>query len=165
MDKIKAWLSTTPYKEYKISVASADASFRKYYRLDSRIKPENDEEDVTLSLTGGLNRTSVLLMDSSLEKESLAPFIDVTQRLLDVDVNAPKILEQNLEDGFLIIEDFGNIHYLNVLDAENFKKLYSKAIDTIITMQDADADNLPVYDKAFLHFEMDLMKEWYLEKI
>jgi len=164
MDKIKTWLSTTPYRDYEITVASADASFRKYYRLDSRVKPENDEKSVTLSLTEGLNRSSVLLMDSSLEKDSLAPFIDVTSRLTDANVNAPKILEQNIEDGFLIIEDFGNTHYLNILDADNFRELYSKAIDTIITMQEADTKNLPLYDKTFLHFEMDLMKDWYLEK-
>lgn len=145
MNKIKTWLDTTPYKEYEISIASADASFRKYYRLS-----KNDK--------------TFLLMDSSLEKDSLTPFIDVTSKLLDVNVNAPKILEKNLKDGFLIIEDFGNIHYLNILDANNFKDLYSKAIDTIITMQDADTKSLPLYDKAFLHFEMDLMKDWYLEK-
>jgi len=145
MDKIKEWLDTTAYKDYKLSIASADASFRKYYRLQSA-------------------ETTFLLMDASLEKDSLAPFLDVTERLLKVGVNAPKILEQNLKDGFLIIEDFGNTHYLNVLDANNFKELYSKAIDVIITMQNADAKGLPLYDKAFLHFEMDLMREWYLEK-
>ncbi|MEA2091360.1 MAG: aminoglycoside phosphotransferase, partial [Campylobacterota bacterium] len=91
MDKIKEWLDTTPYKDYTITIASADASFRKYYRLTDAQK-------------------TFLLMDSSLEKESLAPFIDVTSRLLKVDVNAPKILETNLKDGFLIIEDFGNTH-------------------------------------------------------
>ena len=145
MDKIKEWLKQTPYREYKLEVASADASFRAYYRLS--------HEDKT-----------VLLMDSSLEKESLAPFIDVTSRLLNAGVNAPHILEKNLDDGFLIIEDFGNTHYLNVLDAKNFKELYSNAIDEIIKMQNAETKKLPLYDKKFLHFEMDLMKEWYLEK-
>jgi len=145
MDKIKTWLETTAYKNYKIEIASADASFRKYYRLLSTDK-------------------TFILMDSSLEKGSLAPFIDVTSRLLAVDVNAPKILEKNLEEGFLIIEDFGNTLYLNILDASNYKTLYSKAIDEIIKMQDADVTNLPLYDKTFLHFEMDLMREWYLEK-
>jgi aminoglycoside/choline kinase family phosphotransferase len=145
MDKIKVWLNTTQYKDYEITIASADASFRKYYRLRDADK-------------------TFVLMDSSLEKDSLAPFIDITSRLLNVGVNAPKILETNLKDGFLIIEDFGNTHYLNVLDANNFKELYSKAIDVIITMQNADIKDLPLYDKAFLHFEMDLMKDWYLEK-
>ncbi|MCK4737202.1 MAG: aminoglycoside phosphotransferase, partial [Sulfurimonas sp.] len=63
MNKIKGWLATTPYKNHSIEIASADASFRKYYRLTDDNK-------------------TVLLMDSSLEKESLAPFLDVTKKLL-----------------------------------------------------------------------------------
>ncbi len=145
MDKIREWLNTTEYKNHTIEIASADASFREYFRLT-------------------LNSETVLLMDSSLEKESLAPFLDVTSRLLNARVKAPEILEQNLDDGFLIIEDFGNTHYLNVLDDKNYKTLYSKAIDTILNMQKAEIQNLPLYDKAFLHFEMDLMQEWYLQK-
>ncbi|MDD2789812.1 MAG: phosphotransferase [Sulfurimonas sp.] len=145
MDKIQAWLATTPYKDFTLAIASADASFRQYFRLTSGEK-------------------TVLLMDSSLEKNSLAPFLDITQRLLNAGVNAPKIYEQNLEEGFLILEDFGNIHYLNVLNETNFKELYTNAIDAILKMQNADATALPLYDKAFLHFEMDLMRSWYLEK-
>ena len=143
MDKIQEWLETTPYKNYALTVASADASFRQYYRLTQ-------------------GNETLILMDSSLEKESLTPFLDVTQRLLNAKVKAPKILEINLEDGFLIIQDFGNTHYLNILNDENFKELYTNAIDEIIKMQNADNSSLPLYDKAFLHFEMDLMKEWYL---
>jgi len=145
MVKIKEWLKKTPYKDYEITVASADASFRQYYRLTQ----ENE---------------TVLLMDSSLEKDSLAPFIDVTSRLLNAGIKAPKILKQNLEDGFLIIEDFGNTHLLNILNENNFQKLYSSAIDEIIKMQNANTKDLPFYDKAFLHFEMDLMQDWYLEQ-
>jgi aminoglycoside/choline kinase family phosphotransferase len=145
MDKLHTWLAQTPYKEYVLTIASADASFRQYFRLTK------DTE-------------TVLLMDSSLEKNSLGPFLDVTKRLLSVGVNAPKIYEQNLEDGFLILEDFGNTHYLNVLNQENYKELYINAIDEILKMQNADAAGLPLYDKAFLHFEMDLMQEWYLQK-
>jgi len=145
MDKIKEWLKETSYKDYKIEIASADASFRKYYRLSK-------------------GNETVLLMDSSLEKDSLAPFLDVTKRLLDVGVNAPEILEKNLDDGFLIIKDFGNVHYLNVLNDDNYKKLYRDAMDVIAGMQKADVKNLPVYDKEFLHLEMDYMQEWYLQK-
>ncbi len=145
MNDINTWLKTTPYKDYKVTIACADASFRKYYRLSK-------------------NENSVLLMDSSLEKESLKPFLDVTSKLLRVGVNVPKILEQNLKDGYLIIKDFGNTHYLNVLNDKNFDKLYEKAINVIIEMQKADTKNLFLYDKEFLHVEMNLMKEWYLEK-
>ena len=145
MQAVKTWLQTTPYTDYEISIASADASFRKYYRLTQGDK-------------------SLLLMDSSLEKESLAPFLDVTKRLAHAGVNVPEIYEQDLERGYLIIEDFGNTHLLSQLTQKNFKKLYKKAIDAIVKMQKADVDGLPLYDKTFLHFEMNLMHEWYLEK-
>lgn len=146
MDNIKSWLATTPYKDYDIDIASADASFRKYYRLT------NGDE-------------TYLLMDSSEEKESLLPFINVTKKLLAVNVKAPNILEQNLESGFLIIEDFGSTHYLDILNYDNFEELYKKAIDEIVKMQDTDVSELPLYDKEFLTFEMSLMEEWYMEKL
>jgi len=145
MQAVKSWLQTTPYADYEISIASADASFRKYYRLTRGDK-------------------SFLLMDASLEKESLAPFLNVTKRLAHAAVNVPKIYEQDLKKGYLVIEDFGNTHLLSQLTQENFKELYKKAIDEIIKMQKTDAKGLPPYDKAFLHFEMDLMREWYLKK-
>ena len=145
MNKVKQWIASTRYKNYDLEIASADASFRKYYRLNGEAK-------------------SFIVMDSSLELKSLKPFLDVTQRLIAVGVNVPKILEQNLDDGFLILQDFGNVHYLNVLNSKNYKELYKKAIDEIAKMLHADTKNLPVYDKSFLHFEMDLMSEWYLQK-
>ena len=145
MDKVKQYLEATKYKNHNIEVASADASFRKYYRIRS-------------------NEESLLLMDASLEKESLHPFLDVTQRLRQVGVQAPKVFEKSLENGYLIIEDFGDSHYLQNLNEYTFKELYSKAIDEIVKMQEADVKELPLYDKAFLRFEMDLMREWYLEK-
>ena len=145
MQKIKAWLERTDYRGFDIDVASADASFRQYFRLS-----EAGE--------------SYILMDSSREKESLAPFVDVTKRLLDVNVRAPKILAENLEEGFLVLDDFGNTNYLDVLNEQNFKILYTKAMDEILKMQKGETTGLPLYDKAFLHFEMDLMKRWFLEK-
>jgi len=145
MQKIEAWLERTEYKDFSVEVASADASFRRYFRL------KGDEG-------------SYILMDASLEKESLAPFIDITERLLCVDVRAPKILLQDLDEGFLIIDDFGSTNYLDLLDEENFKRLYTKAMEEILKMQQGDTAGLPLYDKAFLHVEMDLMKTWFLEK-
>lgn len=146
MDKIREWLYQTPYQHFTIEIASEDASFRKYYRLTHA-------------------QTSLLLMDSSLEKDSLPAFIKVTQKLLNSKVKAPQILEQNLEAGYLILEDFGCTHYLDILDWDNFEDLYKKAIDEIVKMQKASTSGLPLYDKAFLIKEMDLMSEWYMEKL
>jgi hypothetical protein len=145
MNKTNEWLKTTLFKNYTIETALADASFRKYYRLRNGDK-------------------TALLMDSSLEKDSLKSFLDVTTRLKGADVCAPKIFEQNIEEGYLILEDFGTTHYLDILNQNNFKAFYTKAINTILKMQKADVSGLALYDKKFLHAEMDLMQEWYLEK-
>ena len=145
MSKTQTWLKTTTFKNYIVESALADASFRKYYRLRDGSK-------------------TALLMDSSLEKESLKSFLDVTLRLKSADVGVPKIFEQNTEEGFLILEDFGTKHYLDILNQNNFKAYYTKAMNTILKMQKADATGLRLYDKEFLHVEMDLMQEWYIEK-
>ena len=145
MSKIKEWLLTTPYKNYTIEAALADASFRKYYRLRDGEK-------------------TALLMDSSLELNSLKAFLDITSRLSKADVCAPKIFETNLQNGYLIIEDFGTTHYLDVLNQDNFKAFYTKGLNTILKIQKANAEGLPLYDKEFLHVEMNLMQEWYIEK-
>lgn len=145
MSKTKRWLETTAFKNYIVESELADASFRKYFRLRDG------------------NKTA-LLMDSSLEKESLVSFINVTSKLQNVDVSVPEIFEQNIDDGYLILEDFGTSHYLDILNQNNFKAYYTKAINTILKMQKADTSNLPLYDKDFLHLEMNLMQEWYLEK-
>lgn len=138
-------LQNTPFENYAIEVASADASFRSYYRLSN--------QDATY-----------ILMDASLEKESLKPFLNVTQKLLDANVKAPQIYHQDLTNGYLVLEDLGKTNLLDILNQENFQELYKQAIDEIVKMQQADTATLPLYDKEFLHFEMDLMREWYLEK-
>ena len=145
MDRLLSWIQTTPYQDYTLSVVSADASFRKYYRLSA------DGE-------------TVVVMDSSLELDSLSPFLDISQRLLNASVKAPHILEQNTKEGYLILEDFGDVQLLDVLSESNFKQHYLNTMNEILKMHKADVTSLPLYDKAFLHFEMDLMYEWYFQK-
>jgi N-acetylmuramate 1-kinase len=145
MQQLKVYLQTTPYKDYDLEIASADASFRSYYRLKDKGQ-------------------TYILMDASLEKESLDPFVNITEKLLKTDVKAPQIYYKDLENGYLILEDFGNTNLLDILNENNFEALYKQAINEILKMQNADTSNLPLYDKAFLHFEMDLMQEWYLQK-
>ncbi|HEC45251.1 MAG TPA: aminoglycoside phosphotransferase, partial [Epsilonproteobacteria bacterium] len=145
MSKIKAWLESIGWGEWSIEVASADASFRTYYRLSK------DDE-------------TYVLMDSSLLLESLIPFVNMNERLESVNVRVPRIIVKNMESGYLILRDFGSRHYLDILDEDNYKVLYKKAIDEIVKMQRTDTTNLPPYDKDFLLFEMELMEEWYLGK-
>jgi hypothetical protein len=103
-------------------------------------------------------------MDSSMQVESIYPFIDVSVRLLKADVQIPRVYAQNLSLGYLLIEDLGDIHLINVLNEMSCKLLYTRAIYEIIKMQKADTTGLDLYDEEFLMLEMNLMPEWYLEK-
>ena len=145
MQKIKEFLRDTSYEYFSIEVASSDASFRRYFRLT--------HEDETL-----------VLMDSSLEKTSLKPFIEVTNLLKSVNSHAPKIIYEDTQKGFLILEDLGSINLLDSLNNDNFKSLYKQCIDEIVIMQKIEAKELPIYDEKFLKLEMNLMPEWFLEK-
>ena len=145
MQKIKEFLKGTEFDHFNIKIASSDASFRRYFRLI--------HED-----------TNLILMDSSLEKSSLEPFIKITNLLHSVNTHAPEILYEDLEKGFLILEDLGSTNLLDTLNKDNMKELYKKCIDEIIIMQEIDAKDLPLYDESFLKLEMNLVIEWFLEK-
>ncbi len=145
MHKVEAWLQRTPYAQWNIAVAGEDAGFRRYFRVQK-------------------GNESRIVMDASLEKESLGPFLDVTGRLHARGVRAPKVFLKDREAGFLVLEDFGTRLLLDVLDEKSFETLYEQAMEEIVRMQRADVEGLPPYDKAFLHLEMDLMKTWFLQK-
>ena len=141
----KNWLNKHHIDFRDIEVASSDASFRRYYRLRDSMH-------------------SSIVMDSSEQKESLEPFVEITHRLREVGVRVPKILMADVSEGYLLMEDLGDNHLLDTLDIYNFRSFYERAIDIIVQMQNADTSSLPLYDAEFLGFEMELMPEWYLQK-
>ena len=146
MHPIEAWVNELGHTEYKFEVVSDDASYRKYYRL---ILPEDK---------------TFIIMDSSMQVESIYPFIDVSVRLLKAKVQIPRVYSQNLEQGYLLIEDLGNTHLADILNRQSHKLLYMKCIHEILKMQKADTNGLEEYDEEFLMFEMGLMQEWYLDQ-
>ena len=143
MSKLEEWLEQIGC-EGELEPVAADASFRKYYRLKSSMH-------------------SGIVMDSSAQKESVPPFIDIEHRLYEAGVRVAKINTYNLEEGFVFMEDLGNVHLSDVIE-DDFELYYGKAIASLIKMQNVEIEGLPAYDAEFLRFEMDLMQEWYLEK-
>jgi hypothetical protein len=145
MQQIKAWIDTLGYKNYEIEMVGGDASFRKYFRLI-------------------LENKSYIIMDSTADKESLYPFIDISVRLLKAQVEVPRIIAQNLQEGYLLITDLGTRHLADVLSPMSVELLYMKGIHEILKIQEADTTNMDPYDQAFLMFEMSLMQDWYLSE-
>ncbi len=143
LQQLTSWIRQD-WPNATLEVASADASFRRYFRVT------ND------------GKTSIA-MDAPPPQEDCTPFVDVTKRLLKAGVHAPEIYKQDIENGFLLLEDFGNSPYLDQLNDKTADKLYGDALNALIDIQKANADGLPEYDKDFLLQEMQLMPEWFLQ--
>jgi aminoglycoside/choline kinase family phosphotransferase len=150
-DSLNIWLSDVlDTSDYVLKPASEDASFRSYHRLFLK----NDNKDKTF-----------IVMDAPPPEEDCAPFVRVTETLIATGVNVPVIHHMNLEQGFLLLDDFGNDLYLDKLDSSSVNKYYSDAIVALVNMQSlTEAEGLPDYDETLLRREMNLFTEWLLKK-
>ncbi|MCE2681011.1 MAG: phosphotransferase [Burkholderiales bacterium] len=151
-NQLAQWAQTQTHLKLdgeSIHPASADASFRRYFRANTS-QPEHP---------------TVILMDAPPPQEDVRPFIEIAQRLLAAGVNVPKVLAADVERGFLALTDLGNATFLSVLNNDNCRPLYKSACDALVTFQvSADTRGLPVYDKERLAAEMSLFPQWYVEK-
>jgi len=131
--------------------ASADASFRRYFRVDGAV--------------GGGAR---IIMDAPPDKEDSAPFVKVAGLLAEASVRAPQVLEWDAANGFMLLDDLGRQTMLEVLDPANPQAalpLYDEAIDTLVRWQLSSAPGvLPPYDEALLRRELALFPDWYLAR-
>jgi len=145
LTQLQNWLDSLTQNNYTdLQTASADASFRQYFRVLSK------KDDKTY-----------IVMDAPPEKEDCKPFIHVTELIRSAGVNAPKIIAKDLKLGFILLADLGNKPYLNHLTDDNADKMYSDAIAALIKMQTIDAA-LPTYNEQRLQTEMELFERWYL---
>lgn len=142
-DRLRAWLADTLGHNVALASASADASFRRYFRASE----------------GG---KSWVVMDAPPEHEDCRLFADVTRRLLAAGVSVPRIHAQDPDQGFLLLDDFGGTHYLARLDDTSADALYGDATAMLGRIQSADTGGLPPYNEALLQREMALFPDWLL---
>jgi len=147
MPLLEDWLKSVPdHVLVDVRPASADASFRRYFRV-----------------TDKNTRQTFIVMDAPPDKEDCEPFIHITELLRSVDVNAPDIITMDHERGFLLLDDLGDRQYLDHLDESSSDDLYNDALNALINMQRIQ-DHLPPYDKQRLNDEMGLFEPWYLNR-
>ena len=107
-------------------------------------------------------------MDAPPERENTAAFVHVARLMADTGLNVPRVLEQDLEQGFLLLTDLGNRTYLSALDPADPKAatpLMMDAIDALVAWQRASVrDALPPCDEALLRRELALFPDWYVGK-
>ena len=132
--------------ESTLRPASADASARRYFRLDSE---------------GG----SLIVMDAPPATEDSRPFVRIAELMRTAGVHVPEILISDLSQGFLLLSDLGNATYLTSLNDDNADDLFCDAIDALIRWQLSTADGvLPPYDENLLRRELSLFPDWFIAR-
>ncbi|MBF6057172.1 MULTISPECIES: aminoglycoside phosphotransferase family protein [Thiomicrorhabdus] len=154
------WLQSVPQiRESDFSMptpASSDASFRRYFRIENQ--------------NAHAEPASFIIMDAPVEHEDCRPFIKISSQLDQIGLNVPRVLAQDLEQGFLLLSDLGNQTYLSVLqdrDEELADRLYRQALASLVQMQVRGreyASELPSYDQTLLLNEMNLFSDWLLDE-
>ena len=132
---------------FTLTVASEDASFRRYFRIHRPGHP------------------NLIVMDAPPAHEDCTPFVAMTARLQATGVHVPRIIAQDLTQGFLLLEDFGEQVYLDQLTDQNADVLYGAAIQALIRFQVAGAtQGLATYSAELLQQEMQLFIDWFVQR-
>jgi hypothetical protein len=132
---------------HSLRSASADASFRRYFRIDCALG-------------------SRIIMDAPPDQEDCRPFVKVARLMADAHVQVPQVLAWDEAQGFMLLSDLGAQTMMQVInrdDAQANRGLYLQAVDALIAWQTASSPGvLPPYDEALLRRELELFPEWYL---
>lgn len=147
--QLTAWLQQQlGSTEFTIEPASADASFRRYFRV--RHQGE-----------------TLIAMDAPPEKEDSHPFVRIAGYLVAMRINAPRVIAENFTEGFFLLSDLGHTHYLAVLNQHNAAHLYADALQVLLQLLQRGPvylSALPPYDQRLLLNEMNLFRDWYLHR-
>jgi len=131
-----------------LRIASADASFRRYLRVDTQAG------------------ASLIVMDAPPDKENCEPFVKVAKLMQLAGLKAPEVLAWQEAQGFMLLTDLGDQTMMSAIDVKNPQAnhaLYMQAVDALIAWQlSSKAGVLPPYDEALLNRELNLFPDWYL---
>jgi len=157
---IRSWLTRDlGWRIGRISVASADASFRRYFRVS-----RGDVDPAAWAPKAD----SLIVMDAPPGKEDIAPYLKVTSLLEQAGAHVPHVHASDAKRGFIVMEDLGDTQYLSLLKTgRGVDKLYGEALTTLANIQVRGlraAAALDPYDRAPLERELNLMPEWFLGK-
>jgi aminoglycoside/choline kinase family phosphotransferase len=147
LEQLRQWLQRLfQSDDFTLAPASEDASFRRYFRVMRESR-------------------SWIAMDAPPQKENIEPYVRIAHMLVEVGVNAPHVLETNLNEGFLLNSDLGGQTYLTQIDAGgDVDMLYHDAMDALVRIQANGlhhAQALPPYDAPLLRREMELFPDWF----
>jgi aminoglycoside/choline kinase family phosphotransferase len=179
--QLAEWLhSLFPDEQFTLASASADASFRRYFRAtfagsggcEKLLRKLVDRGSNRLAAppapdgsTAPCRDCTLIVMDAPPPHEDCRTFLRIAKLFEEAGTHVPHAYAQDIERGFLLLSDLGNTTYLQALTKANARELYDAATDALIKIQLASHENeLPPYDEALLMREMRLFPEWYIAK-
>ena len=148
--ELSNWLAQIDgFDAAKLEPASADASFRRYFRV--------------------CGETSYIVMDAPPPQEDCRPFVKIAAYLEQMGLNGPRVLQADIERGFLLLTDLGSTVYLAELEKNpsSAAVLYGDALDALLILQQRGAafqKELPSYDTKLMRFELSLFHDWLCER-
>lgn len=167
--------SAFPQHKVRIESLPGDASFRRYHRV--YLASGSEGNDQTADSTDSKLDPSYIVMDAPPQLESIESFVRI-DNLMQEKINVPTLLAKDIEQGFLILQDFGSIEFAHLIadakikqDYGRIDELYRWAMDSLLNLQTLEVDNaknnfaVPDYDAATLNREMALFSEWFLPYI
>ncbi|MGK7248767.1 aminoglycoside phosphotransferase family protein [Acinetobacter oleivorans] len=145
---IYTWLtSVLKNDQFKIAFLAGDASFRRYARIQ-------------------LQNKTYMLMDAPPEKEDCVPFVTIDEFFAGHGVRVPQIVAKDLAQGFLLLEDFGDVLLSTLLNDETVDKYYEQSFKQLIQLQSIDGTNqFSAYSYEKLMSEMQLLTDWMLPSL
>ncbi|NNH86120.1 aminoglycoside phosphotransferase family protein [Acinetobacter terrae] len=145
---IHTWIkSVLDSDQFEINFLPGDASFRRYARIK-------------------LNNKTFMLMDAPPEKEDCVPFVTIDQFFDTHGVRVPHIVAQDLQQGFLLLEDFGDVLLSTLLNDDTVDGYYAQSFKQLIELQAIDGtQNFPAYSYEKLISEMELLTDWMLPSL
>lgn len=133
---------------FQLQIMQGDASFRRYFRMR-------------------IDNHSYVVMDAPPPRENCVSFVAIAKALLGLGLRAPDIIASDLSQGFLLLTDLGDSLYLRELSIANAEDLYGRALDALAILQgcrQVDGWAIPSFTADFMRQELELFKEWFLQK-
>ena len=171
LSALRAWLAIVfPGKSYVVAPLAGDASFRRYFRATVYFQAKvlisaNGRE--TLPHSEINSSQTFIVMDAPPEKENCDAFIAIANAFRDSAVRFPKIISHNLEQGFLLLPDFGDRQLLLLLDNHSADQLYRLSMDALLQIQRCETIkdyHLPCFNDDLYWREFSILDTWYIKK-
>ena len=145
---IQTWIqSVLGSDQFEINFLAGDASFRRYARIV-------------------FDHKTLMLMDAPPEKEDCAPFVKIDEFFAENGVRVPHIMAKDLQHGFLLLEDFGDVLLSTLLNDDTVDTYYAQSFKQLVQLQSIDGkDQFPEYSYEKLISEMELFTDWMLPSL